>query len=455
MTEQSFVEKCSSRVGDRAEVSFCPAGARRAAGTFLLLAVALTIERRAYALQPLDAFLKRAGETNPDVLAGDATAVQREAEADRATGALLPSFQAQGTYTRNQYEVAFPATVLGGNGTFTVLPQNQFDGYFTLNVPIIDVGAWDKRAEARANRDGARADLAFTKLDVARSVARDYFQLLANEAVLLSARRNLELSRQNAALTAAKRQDGTASELDVQRARGEVASAEQQLARAEVSVATGRRALESVSGLPPEPTTDFPTDDLRAEPPLDQWLTWTDRLPAVESAQAAQRSAETRASGARSSLVPTLAASAQERVTNAPSLTLHNEYYLLQLTAIWKLDTTISPNIRAQRAAAAAAAARADKALRAAGDAIFNDWNQVHASIKVANAARAQVAASGAAADLARDRYQGGVATQLDVLQANQDLFRADVARIQADADLSFARASLRLDAARPIGENR
>ncbi len=38
------------------------------------------------------------------------------------------------------------------------------------------------------------------------------------------------------------------------------------------------------------------------------------------------------------------------------------------------------------------------------------------------------------------DRYESGVATQLDVLQARQDAFSADVARIQADADLAYAR---------------
>ena len=60
--------------------------------------------------------------------------------------------------------------------------------------------------------------------------------------------------------------------------------------------------------------------------------------------------------------------------------------------------------------------------------------------------------AAAAAAQLARDRYEGGIATQLDVLQATQDLFRADVGRIQADADVAYARAALRLDSGLSIG---
>jgi outer membrane protein TolC len=51
------------------------------------------------------------------------------------------------------------------------------------------------------------------------------------------------------------------------------------------------------------------------------------------------------------------------------------------------------------------------------------------------------------ASEQARQRYQAGTATQLDLLQAQRDAFNADVARIQADADLVNARAQLRLSA--------
>ena len=78
----------------------------------------------------------------------------------------------------------------------------------------------------------------------------------------------------------------------------------------------------------------------------------------------------------------------------------------------------------------------------------------MHASIEKSRSARAQVDAALTAADLARDRFGGGLATQLDVLQAEQELFRAQVARIQADADLAYARAALRLDAFGPRGMN-
>jgi outer membrane protein TolC len=58
-----------------------------------------------------------------------------------------------------------------------------------------------------------------------------------------------------------------------------------------------------------------------------------------------------------------------------------------------------------------------------------------------------QISASRLASELARDRYTVGAATQLEVVQAQQDAFSADVARIQADAELAYARAALRVSA--------
>ena len=119
----------------------------------------------------------------------------------------------------------------------------------------------------------------------------------------------------------------------------------------------------------------------------------------------------------------------------------------------WKLDNTILPQIRAQNAIAAEARANEDKVRQAASDNVYRDWQQIGADIAASRSARAQVQATKLAASLAEDRYASGVATPLAVLQARQDAFAADVARIQADADLAYARAALRIDSSRPLSE--
>jgi outer membrane protein TolC len=431
--------------------------AARAARAALLVGVAAATwswASPARAIQPLPAFLGAANEANPDLLIACSTSAQREAESDRSTGTLLPSFTAQGTYTRNQYEVSFPesAVMPGATGAITILPQNQLDGSLTLSVPVLDVAAWERRGAARATLEGSKADIESARADVARRVTRAYFQLVANEALLVAAQRALEVSRANLGIVTDRKSGGTATELDVQRATADVARAEQDLSAAGFSVVTGRRSLETLSGLAPEPVTSFPADDLHEEGSLERWFSGTAQLPQVKSAASAERAAEASVNAAKSGWLPTVTASAQERFTNAPSLTLHKSYYTLQATASWRIDATIPAATRAQRAAATTSSLRARATRRNAEDAIFQDYHQVQASIEKARSARAQVQAAVAAAGLARDRFGGGLATQLDVLQAEQDQFRAEVARIQADADLAYARTALRLDALGPRG---
>jgi outer membrane protein TolC len=76
----------------------------------------------------------------------------------------------------------------------------------------------------------------------------------------------------------------------------------------------------------------------------------------------------------------------------------------------------------------------------------------VQAGVTRARAARAELSAAEAAASTARERATTGTGTELEARLAERDAFNARVARVQADADLGYARALLRLAAAMPVG---
>jgi outer membrane protein TolC len=97
--------------------------------------------------------------------------------------------------------------------------------------------------------------------------------------------------------------------------------------------------------------------------------------------------------------------------------------------------------------------ARLERARLAAIDDIHNSWFRVETEIANARAAQAQVQAAKHAAEVARDRYQSGAATQLEVVQAERDEFSADISRISAQANLTYARAELRLFAGQSLIE--
>lgn len=431
-----------------------PSGrARRALGAGLAVSAATLATEPAFALQPVTEFLEHARTWNPQNRAARATTASTDAQVSVSTGSLLPNFSASGTYTRNEYEVTTAALTGGaaipGIPNTVIQPQNQLDANLTLNIPIINVGNWDRRAVAKATLAGAHADEENTQLTIAKGILRDYYTLLGNAAVVLSANKNVEVARNNVALARDRKENGTGSELDVQRALADQAKAEQSLTGAELQLTDTRRDLYSLSGLEAGPVgSGFPEDDLHEEQPLAMWTGKTNALPSVQSAEARRVQAEESAHAAHSAWYPTVSADGQERFTNATAFVGgHTAIYLLQLSASWKLDTTIAPQIRAQNAAASAARANEDYARLLAEDAVFRDWQQIHADIESSRSARVQVAATQLAASLAEDRYKAGVATQLDVLQARQDAFSADVARIQSDADLAYARLALRLDA--------
>jgi outer membrane protein TolC len=427
---------------------------RPALGAALALAACTLPARPALALQPVTEFLAHARTWNPQNRAAHATTAQRDAEEAISTGALLPNFSGAFIYTQNQYEVTTAALIPPGSlpaglsfPNEVIQPQNQVDGNLIINVPLINIYSWDRRKAAQATLAGARADEANSVLMVEKNVLRDYYTLLGDEAVLLSASKNLEIAQRLLKLARDRKESGTGSELDVQRALADQAKAEQSVTAAQLAVVNTRRDLYTLSGLEAEPASSFPEDDLHDEGPLEHWTGKTGGVPSVESARASRVTAEQSEKAVKAALLPTLAGVAEEKFTNATAFTGgHSAIYLFQVTASWKLDTTIAPQVRAQDAAVAAARADEERARQAAEDAVFHDWQQVRADIESARSSRAQVTASQLAASLAADRYTSGVATQLDVLQARQDAFAADVARIQADADLAYARQALRLD---------
>jgi outer membrane protein TolC len=403
----------------------------------------------AFALQPLSAFVASATRNNPDNHEAKATSQQRDAQRDAARAAQLPSFTAQGAYTRNQYPAEFSQP---GGQKVVITPQNGYDAYLTLSVPLVDVGAWQQRSAAQANAVAAAAAQASTELAVESSVTQAYYQLLGWEAVLSAAQQSIAAASSNLALVHDRKEAGAATELDLQRAAADLARVEQEIAAADEGVVSARRALESLSRLTPEPATpeNYLEDELGEERPLEHWLgSSSDRLVAVRAAVAATEAAERTRAATRAQWLPTLAAQGQERVTNAIGFIGRNSSYTISATLTWRLDFGLAPRVAVQEAGVAAAEAREDKARRAAEDSIYRAWHQVRTGVAKARAARAQLKAASSAQDLARDRYANGVSTQLEVVQSQRDFFAAAVARAQADFDLQCARVLLRLHSAR------
>jgi outer membrane protein TolC len=401
----------------------------------------------ALALQPLDLFVQAARSHNPGNREAEANRAQAEAQAGEVLGRALPGFSAVGSYTRNQREVAFGGTV--------VVPRDQWDATLALSVPLVDlaqfarVSAAHRAAEAATHRQEAIA------LETEAQVVQSYYQVAANLALAEAARKALEAVRLNLQISRQALDAGTATTLDVERASAEVERQTQQVTGAELQVALAARALESQTAVTAEVGSGPAlTDDLHPERPLAELAGSV--TPALRAARSIRAAAERSATAQRLTLLPSLSAAASERFTNATGfLGGYDNVYAATLSLGWAIDLGTAPAIRARAAEADAARAREEATRLAAGDAIHRAWSTIAADLARSRSARAQATVSAHAADIARARYRSGVATQLDLIQADRDAFAAEAARIQADADLANARLQLVLATGTPLDLDR
>lgn len=420
---------------------------------FGALAASLTfVTLPALALQPLEMFLEGAHKRNPDLISADATTRQKDADVDVARGKLLPSLTARGVYTRNQFEAAFAQP---GGATFTIIPQDQLDAFFVLDVPIIDAQQFARYGGTKILRDVAAATRSMTQRTIDEKVIRAYVTVAATTNLGRSADRSLELAEKNRKSVADRVSAGVASELDLERANANVERAKQDIADAYLSKVLAIRTLETLTRVKPEDASNFPEDDLHEEAPLASWVALADgNLPERKLSEADRRLAQSTRDAAKLAFVPALAAQAQERLTNATGFTGRVGSYTLSASLTFRFDFGLVAQLDSTAAAADASVAKTESVRRTSEDAIVEAWYRIGANIAKGKAARAQAKAATRAAAIAEDRYAAGAATQLDVTTAQRDAFVAEVNRIGADLDLSLARSVLRIAVGKPTTFN-
>jgi len=336
-----------------------------------------------------------------------------------------------------------------------MVPRDQLDAAVTVAVPLVDLAKFARISAANRSAEDATSRQEAIARATEAEVVQLYYQLAADLALVQVAHKALDVVRLNLTMTEAAARAGTVTALDVQRASVEVERQSQQLTSAELERNLVARALASRTGVAADTAGEAPlSDDLHREAPLERFASTAASTPAVQAAVAERAAAERGATAQHLALVPTLAGAVSERYTNAVGfLNGHHEAYTATLSLIWAVDFATAPGIRARNADAAAARAREEQAQLAVGDAIFRAWSTIDADIARSRSARTQAAVSTRAAEVARTRYQSGVGTQLELIQADRDAFATEAGRIQADADLLNARRQLRLaagDAATP-----
>jgi outer membrane protein TolC len=115
-----------------------------------------------------------------------------------------------------------PAVTLAGNDQRhleRVTPQNVSTSTFTINQPLVNASAWPLYAQARALADAQRAQNVDDKRLLTFSAAGAFFAVLTATRLRQAAERQLELAKANLAYTQARAEAGLTSSNDVTRGR--------------------------------------------------------------------------------------------------------------------------------------------------------------------------------------------------------------------------------------------
>lgn len=371
------------------------------------------------------------------------------AEYRQAWTSLLPSLSVQATWTHNQYEAVLPAGTFGPMSPEVVIQkQDQLDLIARFDLPLIDTTRWMRSAAAGAASDAAAERVQLTSDQVKRGVASVWYQYGAALTSKESALRSLDLAEAQLKLTQIRFDSGAVPELDVMRSRAEVARNQQSVADVTRLIAIARRNLISLTGVDPGDGAVLPETNLTPPETLNSAESRVDQLPAVKAAIQDQRAAEKLALASKLALVPVVGAQFTERVSNSGGFTGESTSYLLGVNLGWRLDVPVFQGMSVAASNVELASLAVEKARLQALDQINTDWQTLTAALTKVTAAKSQVEAATRARAVAATRYEVGATTQIELIQADRDLFGAELQEISARSDLAAARVALALSSA-------
>jgi outer membrane protein TolC len=368
--------------------------------------------------------------------------------ARQAAAPLLPSLLATGSWTRNAGEARLDlATLLGRPGAPEVILQaeEQLTVGATLRVPIVVPSGWWELDAAREASGAAAAGAEAARAQARAAFVQAAYLAAAAEEVVLAGERAVESAAEHERSAARRVAAGTAPPLDQLRAQTERVRRESDLAKGRADLGRARLALGVLLGRdgPVRVAAPIPAPEAPDAGPLVERALAT--RPELAAARAQQAAAEAQLDAAWARLAPQLSGSLSAFASDVPYPTQERQGWRATLDLTWALYDGGLRYGKRQQASAQVAGARA-----AAEGARLQVVQEVHdgardvavAGERLRLAEQQRRLAADAAASAKRS-FDAGIASSLDVVDANDRLYQADVGLADARARLGIARASL------------
>ncbi|MBS1227466.1 MAG: outer rane multidrug resistance lipoprotein [Proteobacteria bacterium] len=383
---------------------------------------------RAYADQQLDTLIDEGLRDAPDLVAASARLRRAEAAGQVAGAPLLPQLSANGSVTEQRQSDNYLTPK-------SMTPDGWQDyGRATLDLSW-ELDFWGKNraalAAATSETEASRAELAQTRLTLSASIATDYMELARLFAARDTAARSVEVRSQTATLFAERFANGLETKGSLREADAKRANAEGDLLQIDEQIGLQRHRLAALLGAGPDRglTIARPTVDLRRPVGLPNELTAAllGRRPDVVAARLRTEAQLRRIDQKKAEFYPNINLSAFIGLQS------------LGLDLLGKGGSTVgsigpaislpiftggrlSGELRGTAAAYDEAVANYNRTVTQALQEVANaGLSQKALGRRLAKAEEA-VAAAAEAHQISRNRYQGGLATYIEVLSAEDVL---------------------------------
>ncbi len=364
----------------------------------------------------------------------------RRAEALIAASRLLPQVDLAISQTRTFKE---NATAMGfgyapGGGIYLLGPFDTFDARLRLVQTVLDLTARNTARSKGEEERSARLRTGLAAEQVTAAAALSYLEVLRSSAAVNSAASGLELAASLRALAEGKHEAGTATGLDVLRARTREAEERLHVSRAQTALAEALLRLKHLLGLPFSKelrfseTLAFTGNEAPGEAEAVA-AALSGRLE-LEMARADLSAGNYALKAAKSAHIPTLSVGGSAAMSgNQPD---HEARLVGDIGVSLRLPLLAGGRVNAGIDAASAARSRAESLLEDAAAQVeeetLTSLYRLKAAAEEVSTASMTVTMSSQQLDMTRNRFSAGVGDNVELVDAQTALSRARDSLIDA-----------------------
>ncbi|MFJ3058668.1 efflux transporter outer membrane subunit [Herbaspirillum sp. NPDC087042] len=400
----------------------------------------------------LDQIIERVLAQNLDLQAALARVQQARAVAGLADAALLPSGSVSAQAARERQSLRSPLGELASHQPGYQRNQTLYDLGAGASWEADLFGGLHRQRDAdQASAEAAAADGLGVRVAIAAEAADAYFSLRGAQARLAITEEEIATDTRLSELVALRLQDGLDNRRELALAQAQLASARAALTPLRTVIELQRNRLDVLMGQVPSSSATTltgiatPIATAPALSTLPAPAALLRRRPDVMAAERRLAASHARIGVAMAEYYPKLSLSGLLGFESLSSLTLSGQTFqpLAVAGLRWRLFDfgRVDAEVAQARGANAEALARFRQAMLKATEDVENALVTETQLDERLQALRAHRAATAEALEAARDAFEGGTASQLDVLQQQRQLLDAgdQLALAQADA----ARASV------------